>query len=73
MSEKPKSVIRSVDLIISKLKHLTPEGEIVDAMDLNTLPDTDTNFIQDIFNRLDAIETLLNAVNDKLTILTSNE
>ena len=73
MSEKPKSVIRAVDLIVNKLKHLTPEGEIVDAMDLTTLPDTDTNFINDINNRLDTIETLLNAVNDKLTILTSNE
>ena len=73
MSEKPKSVIRAVDLIVNKLQHLTPEGEIVDAMDLTTLPDTDTNFINDINNRLDTIETLLNAVNDKLTILTSNE
>ena len=71
MSEKPKSVIRSVNLIISKLQHLTPEGEVVEAMDLSTLPNSNTNFIDDINIRLDVIETLLNTVNDKLTILTS--
>lgn len=71
MSEKPKSVIKSVNLIISKLQHLTPEGEVVDAMNLNTLPNRNGNFIDDVNNRLDAIETLLNTVNDKLTILTS--
>lgn len=73
MSEKPKSVYKAVDLIVGKLKRIDDAGDILEAMDLSTLPDSNTNFIDDINNRLDSIETLLNAVNDKLTILTSKE
>jgi hypothetical protein len=71
MTGKPERVIKAVNIIANKLQHLTPTGEIVEAMDLNSLPNSDTDFIEDITNRLDAIESLLNAVNDKLTILTS--
>ena len=70
--EKPPNEIRAIDLVMSKIKRINANNEIVDAMDLSKLGDI-TNFIEHVIYKLNAIENLLNNVNNKLTILTSNE
>lgn len=70
--EKPPNEIRAIDLVMSKIKRINANNEIVDAMDLSKLGDI-TNFIEHVIYKLNSIENLLNDVNNKLTILTSNE
>ena len=70
---KPQSDIKAIDLVISKLKKLTPDGTIIDAMDFSALPNINGNFLEELILRLTSIETLLNSVNDKLNVFTASD
>jgi len=67
--DKPPNEKRSIDLVINKIKRINENNEIVDAMDLSKLGDN-TNFIEHVICKLNSIENLLNAVNNKLNSLT---
>ena len=70
--EKPLNEKRSVDLVVKKLNKINDAGEVVEAMDLSTLPNSDSDFITDIKNELSNIQTLLNTVNERLNSLTNS-
>ena len=70
---KPVSEVSSVDLVIGKIKKLTPDGTIVNALDFSALPNVNGNFLEELILRLTSIETLLNSVNDKLNVFTASD
>ena len=70
---KPESDIKAISLVIDKLKKITPDGRLIDAMDFSSLPNINGNFLEELILRLTSIETLLNAVNDKLTVFTASD